>query len=40
MEGMILFYPKEDYQLSKYKFLPTGALIGHSGAYNQSPESS
>ena len=29
---MILFYPKEDCQLSKYKFLPTGALISRSGA--------
>ena len=29
---MILFYPKEDCQLSKYKLLPTGALIGRSGA--------
>jgi hypothetical protein len=31
-EGMILFYPKEDCQLFKYKLLPTGALISRSGA--------
>ena len=29
---MILFYPKEDCQLYKYKLLPTGALISRSGA--------
>ena len=29
---MILFYPKEDWQLFKYKLLPTGALISRSGA--------
>ena len=31
-EGMNLFYPKEGCQLSKYKLLPTGALISRSGA--------
>jgi hypothetical protein len=35
---MILFYPKEEWQLSKYKFLPTGALISRFGAFNQTPE--